>query len=96
MKIENLILDEKDKMSLISKTEPNFHCVFINPNGIVDAEEIIKELKLNCDENDLYSEKLIIELYDNKQEAINRVYDFVDCYLDNFYVTCYKNGMLVC
>lgn len=97
MKIDSLILDSKDVYSMLSKTEPSLLCVFIAPSGIVDAGEAIYKFKLNCTSGDLYSEKLLMEMFDDSETAKARVKQFSNVECQNyFYVCCYKNGKLFC
>jgi hypothetical protein len=95
MKVDNMVLDNELIYSLLSKTKPNFYCVFINPNGIVDTKEKIKELGLKCTEDDLNSETLLVEVYDSKAEAQCRVEQFNGNYINYFCVSCCKNGVFI-
>lgn len=96
MKIDSLALETNDILKMLSKTEPNYYCVFIQPNGIVESDKDMIDLKLNCTESNLVSENLILEIYDNKAESENRVNDFEVEYKDYYYVACYKNGKFIC
>lgn len=92
MKIESIILANEDILGLLSKTESNFYCVFIQPNGIVNPSRTIECLNLNCEEGSLVAEDLMLEIYDDKSEAKNRVIQFKNEWEKYFYVSCYRNG----
>lgn len=95
MKIDSLILSTEKIFEIISKTESNFYCVFIQPNGIVDFEKYIDKLKLNCTKEDLLMENRLLEIYEDKKEANKRVMQFRNEYLSYFYVCCYKNSKFI-
>lgn len=93
MKIESIVLENEQIYQLLSKTESCNYCVFISPNSIIEAEKFIDNYKLDCSTDDLYSEKLIIEFYEKREEAMDRVVHF--SWMNQFYVCCYKNGKFV-
>jgi hypothetical protein len=57
---------------------------------------MISYFKLNCTADDLYSEKLLMEMFDDSEVAKNRVKQFSEEFQNSFYVCCYKNGKLFC
>lgn len=88
------ILEIDDVLSIVSKNYPDKYCVFILPHGIVDAEEIIEETKLDCSGKILYAEDWILERYDNLIDVENRVIIFGK-WMFNIYAACYKAGVLI-
>lgn len=92
MLIDNVVLENSKILSMLSKTESLSCCVFIQPNGIVEPDNVIFDLKLSCTEDDLMMENIILEIYDNEKEAYNRIMQFRGEWLDYFYVSYYKNG----
>jgi hypothetical protein len=67
------------------------YVVFIKPNGIVSPEKDIERFDLYCSVECLNSEEMIVENYEDKDEAIKRVKDFLG-HLDNYYVSLWNNG----
>ena len=94
MKVNNVVLTTQDKFAIISKTEPNYFCVFIQPNGVdvFKVKKAIEELKISCQESSLFVEDLLLETFEGKEEAEKRVLDFQGEWTEQFYVCCYKNG----
>ncbi|OSA95736.1 UNVERIFIED_ORG: hypothetical protein B2H93_04760 [Clostridium botulinum] len=90
----NLTLDTDGIFKEISK---NKRCisVFIQPNGIINPKEDIENLNLICNENDLYSEKLMIEFYSDDGEAGERVDQFKE-HKDHYYVSMWDVGDFIC
>ncbi len=97
MKMNSVILLNEDKFKLISKTEPNLYCVFIQPDSvnIFQVKNAIEELKLSCTDSTLFVEDLILETYEEKAEAENRIMNFTGQWLEQFHVSCYKNGEFI-
>lgn len=80
-------------LSVLSKENhlKNRYVVFIQPNGIVSPERDIERLDLYCSVDCLNSEEMIVENYEEQDEATKRVKDFLE-HLDNYYVSLWSNG----
>lgn len=95
MKVDSMVLDNCNMFRIISKTEPNFYCVFIQPYSVIDPENAISDLNLSCVNGDLDSENTLVEIIDDRAEAEKRRKDFQLKYNECFYVSCYKNGKTI-
>lgn len=91
----NVVLDTDGIFKEISK---NKRCisVFIQPSSIVSPSKDIKELNLICTEDDLNSEKLMIEFYKDDGVAGERVDQFKGKYKDYYYVSMWDVGEFIC
>jgi hypothetical protein len=91
----SVVFSNDNILSTISKTIHDIS-VFIQPSSIVSPIKDIEDLKLICNEDDLNSEKLMIEFYSDEDNARKRVEQFNGKYKDYYYVSMWNAGEFIC
>lgn len=95
--IDSIVLTQEEICKIISKSESMNYCVFIMPGYIDERDKIINNLCLKCSIKDIEARHLLLELYDNKEDAMNRMIEFNKKeWQQLFYVPLYKNGKIIC
>ena len=92
----SVVFSNDNILSTISKTIQEI-AVFIQPNSsVISPKKDIEDLKLICNEDDLYSEKLMIEFYSEDNNAKRRVEQFKGEYKECYYVSMWNLGEFIC